>query len=175
MHQLATVDAIAAAVLALAALRGLWIGAVREAFSLAGLGLAWWVARTWRLPAAAWLVARGPFEMTDLAARVLATLGLGAGTLVVVAVVSRLVYRGVREAGLGVVDRGLGMLLGALEGAIVVTALVFGLVALLGREDTALAGTRTLAAYEWVEAALGVEPTASQGVRPGRPNSHARG
>jgi uncharacterized membrane protein required for colicin V production len=172
VSQLATVDTIAAAVLGLAALRGLWIGAVREAFSLAGLGLAWWVVRTWRLPAAAWLLAHGPFEMTDLAARVLATLGLGAGTLVVVAVVSRLVYRGLHEAGLGVVDRGLGMLLGAFEGALVMAALMFGLVALLGREDAALAGTRSLAAYEWVESALGVEPAA---VRPDRPNSRARG
>ena len=177
MHELATVDAIAAAVLTLAALRGLWIGAVREAFSLAGLGVAAWVVRTWRLPAAAWLTTHGPFEMTDLAARVLATAGLGAGTLVVVAVVSRLVYRGVREAGLGVVDRLLGALLGALEGAIVVAALVFGLAAFLGRHDSALTGTRSLAAYEWVESALGIEPPppASGGVRPDRPNGHVHG
>ena len=127
MNELATVDAIAAAVLTLAALRGLWIGAVREAFSLAGLAFAAWVVRAWRLPAAVWLAAHGPFEMTDLAARVLAAAGLGAGTLVAVAVVSRLAYRGMREAGLGLADRGLGALLGALEGAIVAAALVFGL------------------------------------------------
>lgn len=157
MNELATVDAIAAAVLTLAALRGLWIGAVREAFSLAGLALAAWVVRAWRLPAAVWLAAHGPFEMTDLAARVLAAAGLGAGTLVAVAVVSRLAYRGVREAGLGAADRGIGALLGALEGAIVAAALVFGLVALLGRDDSALAGTHSLAAYEWLEEAAGVE------------------
>ena len=169
MNELATVDAIAAGVLTLTSLRGLWIGAVREAFSLAGLGAATWVVRTWRLPAAAWLAAHGPFEMTDLAARVIAAAGLGAGTLLVVAVVSRLAYRGVREAGLGVVDRGLGALLGALEGALVVAALVFGLAALLGRNDGALAGTRSLAVYEWVESALGVEAPAPTD----RPNGHA--
>jgi membrane protein required for colicin V production len=157
VNDLATVDAIAAAVVMLGLLRGLWIGAVREAFSLAGLAVATWVVRTWRLPAAAWLATHGPFEMTDLAARVIAAAGLGAGTLVAVAVVSRLVYRGVREAGLAVTDRLLGALLGALEGAIVVAALVFGLAALLGRDDDVLAGTRSLAAFEWVEARLGVE------------------
>jgi len=157
VNELATVDAIAAAVLLLGLLRGVWIGAVREAFSLAGLATAFWVVRRFRLPAAAWLVTHGPIEMTELAARVLTAVGLGAGTLIAVAIVSRLAYRGVREAGLALTDRLLGALLGALEGAVVVGALVFGLAALLGRDDDALAGTRSLAAFEWLEAAAGVE------------------
>jgi uncharacterized membrane protein required for colicin V production len=159
VNELATLDAIAAAVLGLATLRGFWIGGVREAFSLAGLGAAVWVVRAWRLPAAAWLLAHGPFE-TELAAKVAATIALGAGTLLVVTVLSRLAYRGVREAGLGLADRTFGALLGAFEGALVVAALVFGLAALLGRDDAALAGTRSLAAYEWLEHAAGIEPTA---------------
>jgi uncharacterized membrane protein required for colicin V production len=160
VSDLATVDAIAGAVLLLALLRGLWIGAVREAFSLAGLAAAAWVARAWRVPAGAWLEQHGPFEMTGLAARGLAALGLGAGTLLAVTLLSRLVHRGVREAGLRLADRLAGALLGALEGAIVVAALVFALALLLGRDDEALAGTKSLAAYEWVEATLGVTPPA---------------
>ena len=107
-----------------------------------------------------WLELHGPFEMTGLAARVIAALALGAGTLLVVALLSRLAYRGVREAGLRLADRLGGALLGALEGAIVVAALVFGLTVLLGRDDAALAGTKSLAAFEWVEGALGVMPPA---------------
>ena len=187
MQDLATVDAIGAAVLGLATLRGLWIGAVREAFSLAGLGLAVFVARGWRVPAGAWLGSH--VEMTELAARVIAAAALGAGTLLAVSIVSRLVYRGVREAGLRLADRFFGALLGALEGSLVVGALLFGLIALLGRHDGALAGTRSLAAYEWVESALGIEPPpappgsahappvsgAPPAARPARPSGHARG
>jgi membrane protein required for colicin V production len=158
---LLTVDAVAAALLGLALLRGLWIGAVREAFSLAGLAAAAWAVRAWRLPAAAWLAAHAPFEMTGLAARVLAAIGVGAGTLIAVALLGRLVYRGVREAGLGFADRLLGAALGLLEGALVVGVLVLGLSTLIGRDDAALAGTRSLAAFEWAEAALGFERPAA--------------
>jgi len=174
VEELRTLDAVTGAVLGLALLRGVWIGAVREAFSLAGLAAAAWVVRGWRLPAGAWLATHSPFEMTELAARVLAALGLGVGTIAAVAVLSRLVRRGIRGAGLGFVDRLAGALLGALEGAIVVGALVFGLLALLGRDDEALVGTRSLAAFEWAEASTGIEaghprpephPPAARGTR----------
>jgi uncharacterized membrane protein required for colicin V production len=160
MEGLRTVDAIAAALLGLATLRGLWIGAVGELFSLAGLGAAIFVVRTWRLPAGAWLEANSPVEMTGLAARLLAALGLGLGTLLAAALLRRLVRRGVRGAGLGLFDRLAGGLLGAAEGALVAAALVFALAALLGRDDEALAGTQSLRAFEWVEARLGIEPPA---------------
>jgi uncharacterized membrane protein required for colicin V production len=157
MEELRTLDAVAGVLLVLATLRGVWIGAVGEVFSLAGLAAAACVVRTWRLPAGAWLATHGPIEMTELAARVLAALGLGLVTLLAVALLRRLVRQGVRGAGLAFADRVAGALLGAVEGAIVAGALVFGLAALLGREDETLVGTRSLAAYEWAEARLGVE------------------
>ena len=171
MDELRTLDAVAAGLRALAALRGLWIGAVREAFSLVGLAAAVVVVRTWREPAARWLDAHGPFAMTDLAAQILAALLLGLAALVAVAVVGRAVRRGVRGAGLGALDRLAGLLLGSAEGAIVVAALVVGLAALLGRDDDALAGTRTLAAFEATEAALGLGTPA---VATGPPSARAR-
>ena len=176
MEELRTLDAVAGAVLALALLRGVWIGAVREAFSLAGLAAAAFTVQRFRLPAGAWLVAHGPFQMTELAARLLAALGLGAGTILLVAVVSRLVRRGVRGAGLGFVDRLAGALLGGVEGALVVGVLVFGLVTLLGRDDEALAGTRSLAAYEWAESAAGIEKrgASAQVTNPDRASDRAR-
>ena len=60
MEELRTVDAITAVLLALATLRGVWIGAVGEVFSLAGLAAAAYVVRTWRLPAGAWLATHPP-------------------------------------------------------------------------------------------------------------------
>jgi uncharacterized membrane protein required for colicin V production len=149
-------DGIAAAVLALAALRGVFIGAVREAFSLAGLAAAIIAVRAWGEPLGSWLEALGPEAMAGLAARLVAGLVLGLGSLLAVAGIGRVVRRGVRGAGLGLLDRLAGALLGAAEGAVVVAALTLGLAALLGREDAALTGTRTLAALEATENALGV-------------------
>jgi uncharacterized membrane protein required for colicin V production len=166
VEELRTLDAVAGAVLGLALLRGLWIGAVGELFSLAGLAAAGWVVRTWRLPAGAWLAAHSPIEMTELVARILAALGLGLGTLLSVALLRRLVRRGVRSAGLAFADRVGGALLGVVEGAIVVAALVFGGILLLGRDDEVLVGTRSLAAFEWAEAAAGIEAVGA------RPESH---
>jgi uncharacterized membrane protein required for colicin V production len=152
-----TLDVIAAAVLALAALRGVFIGAVREAFSLVGLAAAIIAVRTWREPLGSWLEALGPEALTGLAAQLIAGLVLGLGALLAVALVGRVVRRGVRGAGLGLLDRLEGALLGAAEGAVLVAALTLGLAALLGREDAALTGTRTLAALEATEDALGVK------------------
>lgn len=162
MEGLRTLDAVTAAVLGLALLRGLWIGAIGELFSLAGLAAAAFVVRAWRLPAGAWLEAHAPLEMTGLAARLLAAVGLGLGTVLAVAVLRRLVRSGVRGAGLGLVDRIAGGLLGAAEGALVAGALVFGLAALLGRDDEALSRTHSLRALEWAEAQLGVPPPATE-------------
>lgn len=173
-----TLDVIAAAVLTLAALRGVWIGAVREAFSLAGLAAAIVAVRTWREPVGRWLEADGPVAMTPLAAELVAALALGLGSLLAVAIVGRLVRRGVRGAGLGLLDRLAGGLLGAAEGAVVVAALTVGLAALLGREDEALVGTRTLAALEATEHALGVGAPQVSSAPPGdaraRPSDRAR-
>ncbi|MEN8159151.1 MAG: CvpA family protein [Myxococcota bacterium] len=173
-----TLDVIAGALLALAALRGLWIGAVREVFSLAGLAAAIIAVRTWREPVGRWLDANGPAAMTELAAEMLAALALGLGTLLTVAVIGRLVRRGVRGAGLGLLDRLAGGLLGAAEGAVVLAAVTLGLAALLGREDPALDGTRTLAALEATERALGVAApqvsTAPPAEPPAPPNGPAR-
>jgi membrane protein required for colicin V production len=170
-----TLDLIAASVLALAALRGVWIGAVREAFSLAGLAAAIVAVRTWREPVASWLEANVPVAMTGLAAQLLAGLVLGVGSLVAVALIGRLVRRGVRGAGLGLLDRLAGAVLGAAEGAVLVAALTLGLAALLGREDSALVGTRTLAALEATEHALGVAaPDVSSAPPEDPPSGRAR-
>jgi uncharacterized membrane protein required for colicin V production len=179
VSELPTIDAIALALLLLASMRGLWIGAVREAFSLAGLAAAVWVVSAFRAPVGAWLAEHGPFEVSDFAARLIAGLVLGAGTLVAVGVVSRLAHRGMREAGLGLADRLAGGLLGALEGAAVVAALVFALTLLLGRDDSALAETRSLAAFEWLEQKLGfaADEAPRAGLNPPRApaSAHARG
>jgi membrane protein required for colicin V production len=170
-----TLDLVAASVLSLAALRGVWIGAVREAFSLAGLAAAIIAVRAWREPVGSWLEANAPVAMSGLAAQLLAALLLGVGSLVAVALIGGVVGRGVRGAGLGLLDRLAGGVLGAAEGAVIVAAVTVGLAALLGREDPALLGTRTLAALEATEQALGVvAPDVSSAPPEAPPNGRSR-
>jgi uncharacterized membrane protein required for colicin V production len=167
--ELRALDAVAAVVLSLATLRGLWIGAVREAFSLAGLAAGVFAVGRWREAGAAWLESAGA---SGAAAQILAVPALFLAALLAVALVGRVARRGVRGAGLGLADRLAGAALGAAEGAVVVTVLVLGLAALLGREDAALAGTRTLASLEWTERALASAAPAD--VATGPPSDRAR-
>ena len=68
--------------------------------------------------------------------------------------------RGARAVGLGLVDRAGGALLGAAEGSLVIAVLLVLATTVLGRDHPAFQDTRTLAAFERVEAvATGVRDT----------------
>jgi membrane protein required for colicin V production len=144
-------DLVALALVALAALRGLWIGVVREAFSLLALAAACVAVRLWLGPAEAWVAAHAPFAVGPVAARVAAGALLALGALVAVALVGRVVRRGVHAAGLGFADRLGGGLLGAAEGGVVVALLVVLLAGALGRGHPLLAESRVARALSGVE------------------------
>ena len=59
--------------------------------------------------------------------------------------------RGIRLAGLGMLDRMAGSAVGAAEGALLVAVLLILGITLVGRDHPALSKTRTLAAFEQVE------------------------
>jgi membrane protein required for colicin V production len=159
VRDLATLDAICLGVLALAALRGLWIGLVREAFSLAALLAAAVAVRLWVDPVARWLeIEAGPLGVGPVAAPWLAGALLAAGTIALVAVAGRVVRRGVRAAGLGLADRLAGGGLGAAEGALVAGLLLLTLVSALGADHPALAGTRSLELLERAQRIAGAAP-----------------
>jgi membrane protein required for colicin V production len=140
------VDLIAVAVLAMAVLRGLWIGLVREAFSLAALATAVFAVRRFAEPIAAELTTR--YHLNPLVGTAAAGGGVAVAAIVLVALAGRLVRRALDLAGLGLADRVGGAVLGAAEGALFVALLVFGAVTVLGPSDPMLAGTRSLAAFE---------------------------
>jgi membrane protein required for colicin V production len=151
LDSLSTFDAVALAIVALAVLRGLWIGVVREAFSLAALAAACLAVRLWLVPAEAWVQAHAPFVSSPLAARVAAGALLAIGALVAVALVGRVVRRGIHAVGLGFLDRLGGGVLGAAEGGLVVALVVVLLVGLLGRGHPAVRESRVAQALSGVE------------------------
>lgn len=163
LQALGTVDAAAVAILGLALLRGLWIGLVREAFSLAALAAACLAVRFGTADAAEALAALSPWALGPLAAKVLAGAALAGAALAAVTLVGRAVRRGLHAAGLSGLDRLGGGVLGAAEGALLLAVLLLGAVALLGASHPWLADSRAVALVAGARAhwAAGPPPVAS--------------
>ena len=157
MGDLAAIDWVCLGVLFLASLRGLLIGAIREAFSLASLGAAVLAVRLWLAPASDWVLWQLP-ELGSWGARLVGGAGLATVTLLVVAGIGRVLRRGMRALGLGMADRLAGGVLGVGEGALVVSLLVVALLTLLGPQHPVVAGSRSLAFFEGLERLAGDSP-----------------
>jgi uncharacterized membrane protein required for colicin V production len=145
------VDVAASALLGVAVLRGLAIGMVREAFSVAALAAACVAVRLGTDPAAAWLEANALPGLGPLGARILAGAAVGIGAALAVGLTGRVVRRGLHAVGLGLPDRLAGAAIGAAEGALVVAVALLLAIALLGRAHPLLAHSRALAAFERAE------------------------
>jgi membrane protein required for colicin V production len=145
-------DVAAFAVLSLAVVRGLWIGLVREVFSVGALAAACIAGRYGAHPVAAWLGEHSPLALDPLAAVVAGALLSALAAGLAVALSGRFLARGLRAAGLGLADRAAGAVLGAAEGALVVALLVLLAGALVGRDHPALARSQALAAVQSAEA-----------------------
>lgn len=140
------IDLVVLAVLGLATLRGLWIGVVREAFSLAALAAAVLAFRALRTPVAEEIAMRTQWDPLVAAA--------AAGGVVVVAAIvfvtlaGAIVRRLVSTAGLSFVDRIGGGLVGFAEGALLVALALLGATEIFGPKDPVLRGSRAVALFQ---------------------------
>ena len=140
------IDVVALVELGLAVLRGLWIGVVREAFSLAALAAAIFAFRALRAPVADEIAMRTHWD--PLIAAAAAGGAVVVGALVFVTLVGALVRRLVSSAGLSFVDRIGGAVVGAAEGVLLVGLALFGATELLGAKDPLLSGSRAVAVFQ---------------------------
>jgi membrane protein required for colicin V production len=115
-------DWIVVVIVAVSALLSLWRGFVREALSLAGWVVAFIVAN---LAAVHLAEATGDLIANRTGRYIVAWSVLFVATLVASGLAAKLLSRVIKASGLGVLDRGLGMVFGALRGALIVMALVF--------------------------------------------------
>jgi membrane protein required for colicin V production len=145
---MAAFDVLALAILSLAALRGLLIGMIREAFSLLSLGGAIIAVRLFTDPVAAWLRTEAHVELGNLPLRVVSAVLLVVVVVGAMMITGKAVRRGVRAAGLGWADRVGGGMLGTAEGLLVVGLILAGALATLGRDSTVLSQSRTLAFFD---------------------------
>jgi len=152
MGGIAPIDLAALAILGIAALRGMFLGLVRESFSLASLGVAYAAVLLYTRPIAAWLQ-----EFTHGRVGTLVAPWLAGGGIVILGIagtvlLGRLGKRGVRMAGLGWIDRAGGVVLGSAEGLLVVGVVLSIAGALLGNGHPAIAGSRSAAAFHRLQA-----------------------
>lgn len=137
-------DWIALTLVALACVRGLWIGLIREGLSLATIGFATIATRLYVSPASEWLSARTAGELTGRTSLWIAGVLIVVGTIVVLAIVGRVLRRGAEAAGLGWADRIGGGALGVAEGAIVASILVVIALWIVGPDHASIRGAQSV-------------------------------
>jgi membrane protein required for colicin V production len=151
MGRMSPVDVAALIVMGLALLRGVWIGMVREVFSVGALAGACIAVRIFTAPVASWILENALPGIGPLGAQLVAGSALALGTALAVATLGRLFRRGLHAAGLGAADRVAGAVIGTAEGALVVGIALFLAITLVGRDHPALETSRTLETYSRVE------------------------
>ncbi len=145
MDSVEPVDMIVVALLVVASLRGFLLGLVRESFSLGGIASAYLAVSLFAGPSARWLVSISEGGISPTFAPFVAGLGLVILTIALVTTIGRVVRRGVRAVGLGLVDRLGGAVLGGAEGALVVAILLVLAGRTIGFDHASLIETRAVA------------------------------
>ena len=151
MSGLQPIDIVALGIVGIAALRGMFLGLIREAFSIGALASAVIAVRIWNEPFSDWLV-----DISN------GHLGRGlapwvSGALIAIAVIAgvgtfgRVMRQGARAVGLGWFDRVAGAALGFAEGALAMGALLLVITRALGRHHIVVAGSQSLALIERFE------------------------
>jgi membrane protein required for colicin V production len=140
------IDRVALGVVGVAALRGLWIGLLREAFSIGALAAAFVAVKLWTDPATAWLLENSPVDvsLSDRQAHIVGGALVGMLAAFVVVAIGGFVRKRVHATSLGLLDRVLGGALGGAEGALVVAVALVGVVAFVGPQHDVLAGSQSV-------------------------------
>ncbi len=155
MNDLPLMDMVAATVVFVAAVRGLWIGLVREGLSLAAIGLCVIVTRVFLDGFTLQLTEWTEGELTGKTAVWIAGALLVMGTILLCGLAGRVMKKGVEFAGLGWADRVGGGALGVAEGTLVAAVLVMIALWLVGPDHSTTEGARSVALVEeWREGQL---------------------
>lgn len=147
------IDLIVMTIVTLAAVRGVWIGLIREGLSLAAIGLCTIVTRLFVEPVAIQLTAWSGDEITGKTAIWIAGVLLVMATILVCGVVARMMKRGASFAGLGWADRLGGGALGLAEGSIVAAVVVLIALWVVGPDHTVTKDARSVALVEQLQSA----------------------
>src|SRR5262245_33771893 len=146
-------DFFALAIVIAAILRGIWVGLLRSALSLASLAAALCAVWVWDEPFAHWLQNPRGLSVRYDHAPWTAGLLLFAGVYAAVAMFGHVMRQGARELGRGRLDRLGGAVLGTGVGVLAAGLLLFMIVSPVGRDHPIVAGSGFLALVDGAEEA----------------------
>lgn len=148
------IDIAIVAIMGLALIRGVFVGMIREGFSVAAIGAVVLGAVYGAGPTGAWLDNASAGEIGGSAAKVLGGIFAGVGAGVLVGALGRYLRRGARIVGLGMADRIGGGAIGAAEGALVATLVLAGATRMFGPEHPAVFNSYSVAVVEEMKIAF---------------------
>jgi membrane protein required for colicin V production len=151
MNDLQPIDIAALGIVGIAALRGLFLGLIREAFSIGALAAAVIAVRIWNEPLADWIVNASDGHLGRRLAPWVTGALLGVIVIAAVGTFGRVMRQGARAVGLGWFDRLGGAALGFAEGALATGVLLLVISGALGRHHTVVANSRSIALLEQFE------------------------
>jgi membrane protein required for colicin V production len=141
-------DYVVVALFALALVRGLFRGLLREVFSIGALALAVVVVRLFNADVAHWLLVNNEGDLSPQASTGLAGLLLVVGTIGAMSLVGKVTKHGAKAAGLGWADRAGGAVIGAAEGVLVAAVAVAVATHVMGEEHEMLVASQSVKALE---------------------------
>ena len=147
----APLDFVCLVILAIAFVRGVLRGLLRETFSIASLAAACMMVMLFYGEAAEWLLRVTQGRIGEISAPWIGGALLGIVTIGVITLLGRVMRRGAKFAGLGWADRTGGALLGAAEGVLVGAVIVSLLGYAIGRDNPLLVQSRSFEALEQLE------------------------
>jgi membrane protein required for colicin V production len=124
MEDLSTLDAAVLVVMGIAIVRGMWIGLIREGFSIAALGGGLLAVRYGIEPLANWVEKISNGDLGPTASAWIAGAAIAIVAIVALGSLGKVLRRGVHAVGLGWADRIAGGFIGAAEGALVAAVLL---------------------------------------------------
>ena len=157
---MALFDLIVLVIIGVALTRGLFIGLIREAFSILALAGACCAALLFTTPVSEWLTEFANLSWSPLFAKIVCGAILVVLVIALVATIGRQVQKGARAAGLGWMDRLGGGVLGAAEGALLSALILVVAAAILGNDHPQLLISRAYNSLEEFRSMTREEPTA---------------
>ena len=149
MSDLSALDSIVLGIFAIAVVRGVYIGMIREGFSIAALGCGLLAIRYGIEPFSS--VIRSASGIGETASQWIAGAAIGIAVVAVIGVVGKKLRRGAQAVGLAWADRIAGGLVGAAEGMLVAAVLVVGATWVAGADSPIITESQSVEFFETLQ------------------------
>jgi len=151
MEDIWTLDGLVLGILTITIVRGIWIGLIREGFSIAALGGGLLAVRYGTPPAAEFIENLSRGDVGPTAAIWISGAAIGISVVLAIGAFGKLLRRGAHSVGLGLADRVAGGLVGAAEGALIAGVILVATTWLLESNDPIIEESKSIEVLEGLQ------------------------